>query len=136
MGKKYLAISRSGISAVTDLPVSLSSNRQTFSVVTEDGHKAVTYYPDTIADHLDNLQLIDREDSPFDKTKDDDLSVVLTYKDQELIYLVKGTARKYFLSFIPINVKQNIIVSAQTKEIKDINKTTFYKILDAFSIAI
>ena len=112
-----------GISARSNLPLSVNSETNELTVATPNGEKAVTVLPDrAIANMIENGVI------------DSSLSVEIQESDEDVQYEVEGVDEQRLLGLFDVAIARRVRVSAQSGEIIGVNQSFLSRILDLLSI--
>lgn len=129
LGEEYIAIHRNGITAITKYPIKLGISKLSFKAMTPFGDKRAIYYFDSAFNYLDTLNIISQDihEKPIEIVLDND----------ELVYKIQGESPQFMFALIPVKVCRNAIVSAETREVKNVEScSTFDSLQDGISLSI
>lgn len=135
----YLYFTRGNSAARTDFPLSINPDTNELIVTTSAGTKVVAVLPDQAvanmlaANVLDDINDPSDDDLPSSEVEDVQDSLELDERDGELIYKVDGTSNQKILGLFKVKIRRQAIVSAETGELLDVERTFFQALLDLVS---
>lgn len=112
-----LAVSKNGIKAATNFPLSIDVGTNRLIVETPAGVKVVTVLPDQAVTNLlatGKVNVV--ESSASAGLQPLDGSIKLVMRDKHLVYEIPGKKDHQLLGFIPIKTDVTVFVSAETGE--------------------
>lgn len=135
-GAQQFVIQRGNSGAITQLPISFDLQTNTFIVKTSIGERKVAVLPDQAVRNLILGNIINRFNID-QKNRDNSTSaaelVRLGEKNGEATYQIVGVLDKKLLGAIPVQIKKNITVSAETGKIETNSVSVFDTIFEALS---
>lgn len=139
-GADSFVIQRGAAGAVTNFPLSIDLATNTLTVNTPSGTKSVAVLPDQAVQNLIAAKVVSRigGEAIVNEAQNNNLSsisqlVMLGERAGVPIYEINGIADEKLLGFIPVEIQKNVVVSVDTGEVVEINKSFVPTILDVFS---
>jgi len=128
-GRNSIAFSRNNVVAVTPYPMQLNPSQLSLKIVTPDGPKQILYYPDSVWSYLSSSKVI-TEGIPAEK-------LLLDQDNDDVVYKLRAKSSQLMFAILPYNVCRNVVISAQTQEIKSVKPCSAVDMLaDSLSITL
>lgn len=129
-----LAVSKNGIRAAINFPLSIEVETNRLIVETPAGMKVVTILPDqAVTNMLATGKVNVVESSPSANLESLDGSIKLIMKDENLVYEILGKKEHKLLGFIPVESNVTVFVSAETGDIVAQEQSVLSMIVDFLS---
>ncbi len=132
-----VAINKGGVTAETELPLSIDPSTHELKVTTPAGTKTVTVLPDQAVENILRAKFLTNIESENIATGSGVATVTqkatLTQINNEPTFIIRGINQKRLLGIIPVGFARTVFVSATTGDVVKTEETTLNQILERIS---
>lgn len=139
-GAERFLVQKGAAGAVTDFPISVDLATNTVFVTTPTGQKTITVLPEQAIQNLIAANIVNRLGGRTiaNEAKNNNLTsvsqlITLGEKNDIPVYEINGVSDQKLLGFIPVEVKKDLTVSAETGNVLSTNVSFGSRLLDLLS---